>query len=122
MAKDLVILARVYDLLTWLLPKGERFPRAYRHTVTRRMLDAALDAQEGLFEAQVRQGRSREDALEGVDAALNRLRLYLRLAHQWHWLNDGQYEHVSRMVAEIGRLLGSWLQQVKGGKGKGAPG
>ena len=37
-------------------------------------------------------------------------RLYLRLAHRWRWLNDGQYEHVSRLVAEIGRLLGGWLK------------
>jgi hypothetical protein len=26
---------------------------------------------------------------------------------------DGQYEQVSRMVAEIGRLLGGWMRQVK---------
>ncbi len=121
MAEDLVILTRVYDLLAWLLPKGERFPRVYRHTVTRRMLDAALDVQEGLFEAQARRGKSRGECLETVDAALNRLRLYLRLAHRWRWLSDGQYEHASRMVAEIGRLLGGWLRQVRR-EGKGAPG
>ena len=27
------------------------------------------------------------------------------------WLNDGQYEHVSRQVAEVGRLLGGWMKQ-----------
>jgi hypothetical protein len=57
-----------------------------------------------------------------VDAALNRLRLYLRMAHQWRWLSIGQYEHVSRMVTEIGRLLGGWLQQVRDNERKGAPG
>jgi len=36
----------------------------------------------------------------------------LRLAHRWHWLSDGQYEHVSRMVAEIGKLLGGWMRQA----------
>ncbi len=122
MAENLIILTRVFNLLTWLLPKGERFPRAYRHTVTRRLLDAALDVQEGLFEAQSKRDRARLQALEGVDAALNRLRLYLRLAHRWHWLNDGQYEHVSRMVAEIGRLLGGWMRQARRGERKGAPG
>jgi hypothetical protein len=38
------------------------------------------------------------------------LRLYLRLAYQWHWLNAGQYQHVSAKVAELGRLLGGWRQ------------
>jgi hypothetical protein len=47
-----------------------------------------------------------------LDAALGRLRLYLRLAHHWHWLNDGQYQHVSSMLAEVGRLLGGWLKQA----------
>lgn len=47
-----------------------------------------------------------------ADAALDRLRLYLRLAHHWHWLNDGQYAHVSAQVAEIGRLLGGWIKQA----------
>ena len=40
------------------------------------------------------------------------MRLYLRLAHRWRWLSSGQYEHVSRMVAEIGRLLGGWIRQA----------
>lgn len=30
----------------------------------------------------------------------------------WRWLSDGQYRHVSAMVAEIGRLLGGWLKRV----------
>lgn len=78
--------------------------------------------QEGLFEAQARRGRARLEQLRGVDAALNRVRLYLRLAHDWHWLNDGQHEHVSSMVAEIGRLLGGWLRQSRAEQRKGAPG
>jgi hypothetical protein len=121
MSEDLLVLTRTYDLLAWLLPKGERFPRAYRHTVTKRLLDAALDVQEGLFEAQARRGRARLEQLQGVDAALNRVRLYLRLAHDWRWLSDGQHEHASRMVAEIGRLLGGWLRQARGRKRVGTP-
>jgi hypothetical protein len=118
----MVILVRVFDLLAWLLPKGERFPRIYRHTVTQRLMDAAMDVQDGLFEAQSRSGRARCEALAEVDAALNRLRLYLRLVHHWHWLNDGQYEHVSRMVAEVGRLLGGWIRQSGRAEKVDAPG
>ncbi len=123
MPEDLVILNRSFDLLAWLLPKGERFPRVYRHTVTQRLLGSAMDVQEGLFEAQARRGARRLEALQGVDAALNRLRLYLRLAHAWRWLSDGQYEHVSRMVAEVGRLLGGWLRRADAERrGRGTPG
>jgi hypothetical protein len=86
MAEDLVILVRVFDLLEWLVPKGEAFPRAFRHTVTARLLGAALDLPERLFEAQSRRGRQRREALAEADATLNKLRLYVRLAHRWRWL------------------------------------
>ncbi len=111
MAEEMIVLVRTFDFLDWLLPKTERFPRIYRHTVTRRLCDAALDFQERLLDAQSIRGRERLNALRRADAALNRVRLYLRLAYHWHWLSDGQYQHVSLMVLELGRLLGGWLKQ-----------
>jgi hypothetical protein len=110
MAEEMIILTRTFDLLTWLVPKIERFPRLYRSTVTQRMIDATLDFQEALFDAQSQGGSTRQRHLRQADAALNKLRLYLRLAHHWHWLNDGQYRYVSTMVAELGRLLGGWMK------------
>ena len=107
----MVIMTRTFDLLNWLLPKVERFPRLYRYTLTQRLMNAALDFQEELFAAQNQRGQERFLCLKNCDMYLNRLRLYLRLVHHWHWLNDGQYEHVSGIVAEIGRLLGGWLKQ-----------
>jgi len=111
--EEMVILTRTFDLLGWLLPKAEAFPRTYRNTVTQRMMGAALDFQEALFEAQSQGGSTRVKHLRSADAALNKLRLYLRLAHRWKWLNDGQYRHVSGMVAEVGRLLGGWLKAAQ---------
>jgi hypothetical protein len=109
----MLILGRCYDLLAWLLPKTEGFPRPYRHTLTRRMADAAWDVQEALFAAQGQRGRVRRERLAQADIALDRLRAYLRLAHEWHWLNDGQYAHISAIVAEIGRLLGGWIRHTE---------
>lgn len=71
-------------------------------------MDAALNFQEALFDAHATEGKSRYNYLGRADAHLNKLRLYLRLANRWQWLNAGQYEHVSRMIEEIGRLLGGW--------------
>jgi hypothetical protein len=111
MAEEMVLLTRLFDLLDWLLPKAERFPRVYRHTVTQRLMDAALDCQEAVFAAQSTRGPRRQAALQDADAALNGLRLYLRLVHRWRWLSDGQYAHVSAQVAEVGKLLGGWIKQ-----------
>ena len=78
------------------------------------MMGTALDFQEALFEAQVHDGKIRLRNLRQADAHLNKVRLYLRLVHHWGWLSSGQYEHVSRLVAEVRRLLGGWIKQTTG--------
>ena len=110
MPNEMIILTRTFDLLAWLLPRSEGFPKVYRHTVTQRLINAALDFQEALFDANSQGGTTRQKHLRTADSHLNKLRLYLRLAHHWKWLNDGQYRHVSVMVAEIGKLLGGWMK------------
>ena len=112
---EMPIFTRTFDLLTWLLPATNHFPRAHRHTYTRRLLDAAFDLRERLEEANLRRGRARMDRLQAADEALARLRMYLRLAVRWRWLSDGQYAHAAAMVAEVGRLLGGWLQASHAG-------
>jgi hypothetical protein len=111
--QEMVIFTRTYDLLTWLVPATNHFPRAHRHTVTRRLLDAAFDLRERLEVANLRRGSDRSRYLQMADEALARLRVYLRLASKWGWLSTGQYQHVAAMVSEVGRLLGGW-RKVKG--------
>ena len=105
---EMPIFTRTYDLLTWLLPVTNNFPRAHRHTFTQRLLDAAFDLRERLEEANVRREARRVERLSLADEALARLRVYLRLAARWGWLTAGQYEHAAEMVSEVGRLLGGW--------------
>jgi len=111
--KELVIFTQTYDLLTWLLPQCERFPKSQRFVVTQRLQGAALDFQEAIFEANARSGAQRLEYLQAADADLNKLRLYLRLSRHWNWLSSGQYEHASRMVADVGKLLGGWIKQTR---------
>lgn len=115
----MVIFTRTYDLLIWLLPRTEKFPRSQRFVVTKRLQDAALDFQETIFWANSADGRGRLNYLRAADVHLDKLRLYLRLAHDFGWLSSGQYAHVSRMVDEIGRLLGGWIRQTRGKGGGG---
>ncbi|MCB0243023.1 MAG: diversity-generating retroelement protein Avd [Anaerolineae bacterium] len=114
--QEMVIFTRTFDFLTWLLPATNHFPRAHRHTFTRRLLDAAFDFQERIEEANARKGQARLEQIRRADEALGKVRIYLRLAARWDWLNDGQYAHGAKMVAEIGRLLGGWQKQTGGGR------
>jgi hypothetical protein len=121
--KELVIFTQTWDLLNWLLPQCERFPKSQRFVVTERLQGSALDFQEAIFDANAHGGAERLQRLQAADAYLNTLRLYLRLSRQWNWLSSGQYEHASRMVAGIGKLLGGWIKQTRAagvtGRGRG---
>lgn len=109
---EMPIFSKTQDFLLWLVPLTNHFPKLHRHTITKRLLDAALDFQESLLEANNVRGRLRLDRLTIADAQLSKVRLYLRLAHGWQWINSGQYEHASRLVAELGRLLGGWQKKT----------
>ncbi|MGH8567337.1 MAG: hypothetical protein ACREXU_04795 [Gammaproteobacteria bacterium] len=56
---DMPIFTRTFDLLSWLLPATNQFPRAHRHSATRRLLDAASYSTERLEEANLRRGAAR---------------------------------------------------------------
>lgn len=111
----MVIFTRTYDFVTWLIPLTMNFPRSQRFVVTDRLQTAALNFQERLIEANVQRGTKRAEILRAADADLLKIRLYLRLCERWQWLNPGQYQHASRMVAELGNLLGGWLKTVTSG-------
>ena len=71
-------------------------------------------AAEGVLEARETRGFSLrvgwdDPSWQGLrDATGPEETAYLRMAMTWHWISIGQYEHASRMVLEIGRLLGGW--------------
>jgi hypothetical protein len=110
--KQSPIFARTHDLVLWLLRRSESFPRSQRFVLTKRLQDAALDFQETLVEAALGQEQDLRGCLRRADIELGKLRFYLRLCHELAWLSPGQYGHVSRMVAEVGRLLGGWQKKA----------
>lgn len=114
MPDPIPIFTKTYDLLTWLLPHTLNFPRSQRFVVTKRLQDALLDFQEHLIEANRASGGARVTLLRQADADLDKVRLYLRLAVRWEWLNENQYRHVSLMIQEIGKMLGGWIKKPHG--------
>jgi hypothetical protein len=110
--KQSPIFARTHDLVLWLLPRTESFPRSQRFVLTKRLQDAALDFQETLIEAALGRKENLRVRLSRADVELGKLRFYLRLCHELAWLSTGQYAHASRMVNEVGRLLGGWQKKA----------
>lgn len=110
--RNMPIFARCHDLLRWLMPCVQDFPRAQRHLLAKRVLDTAFDVQEALVRARKVEPRTRGEALRHADVRLETLRAQWRLAHELRYISPGQYEHGARQMAEIGRMLGGWRKTM----------
>lgn len=106
------VFTRTYDLLLWLIPQVQKFPRAHRFGMAERIQRILLDFQDHLTAAGKVKGAARSQNLNEADLLLAQLRVWLRLARDTGCLSVRQYEHVSRLVAEVGRLLGGWIKQM----------
>jgi four helix bundle protein len=108
MQKEMPIFVRTFDFMQWILPVTNHFPKTQRHIFTKRLLDAVFDLRERLEEANYRKGSARLERIMRADECLSKIRMYIRLAYKFNWLSANQYRHVSKMITEIGRLLGGW--------------
>ncbi len=105
------IFAKTYDLIKWLIPLTIKFPRQQRFVVAQAMQQAALNLQERLIEAVRLPDKTA--CLQAADVELDKLRFYLRLSADLGYISLGQQRHAGQMLAEIGRLLGSWQKKGK---------
>jgi len=105
---EFVIYPKTHDLILWLTQHAMNFPKSQRFVMAKRVQDTALEFYELLIEARKVDVQPRKAVLLAADVKLETLRLHLRLCHELHLLSSSQYQHVSQMVTEIGKLLGSW--------------
>ncbi len=105
-ARELRALAAWMEFLEWLLPTTEKFPKKVRLTLSNRIDSLALDVAMTLTEAQYTKTPGR--LIREANLQLTKLRILLRLAHKLAFLPHKQYEHASRKIDEVGRMLGAW--------------
>ena len=103
---DSPIFARCDALVLWVLQATVRYPRHYRAALGKATQEAALLLQRQLIAAARR--RDRRTALQAADEALHELRVLLRQGQALNLLTLSQYEHVVRLLDEVGRLIGGW--------------
>jgi hypothetical protein len=113
MARDAPIYVQTHDLLNWLVPHLENWPRPQRFFLARQVLECATQFYRLLLRARKVQGAERRQALLEADVELETLKALLRLGEERRYMSLGQYRHVSALVAEIGRQLGGWRASLE---------
>jgi len=97
-----------HELLLWLIPQLDKFPRLRRFTLGERIEAGLLAVLESLVEAAYL--RNKEAALRRANLRLEVVRHLWRLAHELKVLATRQYEHGATLIDDLGRQIGGWLR------------
>ena len=107
---DTPLFVKTHDFIVWLLRHTHRFPRAFRHSYTNRVENAAFDFERSILMANTYRSERRRDALQTADAHLVCWRSLMRYAYALGLLNPKQVEYAVQRLDELGRLLGAWIK------------
>lgn len=97
-----------HELLLWLIPQLDKFPRVRRFTLGERLETGLLEVLDLLVEAAYT--RSKDTPLRRANLKLEVVRHLWRLAHELKVTATRQYEHGARLIDDLGRQIGGWLR------------
>src|SRR3989338_7480381 len=108
MLEQLTIFEKVYQLVLWLYPTIQKFPKAQRFVLGQQIENTALDILRGVIRANAE--REKLPHLKQVSVDLDTLRILLRLSKDLEFLSVRQYGFAAERVNEVGKLLGGWIK------------
>ena len=97
-----------HELLLWLIPQLDKFPRSRRFTLGERVEAGSIEVLELLVEAAYT--RNKDAPLRRANLRLEIVRHLWRLAHELKVVAIRQYEHGARLLDDLGRQIGGWLR------------
>lgn len=97
-----------HDVLLWLIPQLDKFPRSRRFTLGERVEGGLLEVLELLVEAAY--SRSKDIPLRRANLQLEVVRHLWRLAYELKVMATRQYEHGAKLLDDLGRQIGGWLR------------
>ena len=97
-----------HELLLWLIPQLDKFPRSRRFTLGERMENGLIEVLELLVEAAYT--RNKDAPLRRANLRLEVVRHLWRLAYELKAIATRQYEHGAKLIDDLGRQVGGWLR------------
>lgn len=112
MKSEILAVTKLYDIILWLLPQVEKFPRDYKFTIGDRLINNLLDSLETIIEAAYTKDKTY--LLRKLNLQLEKLRYMIRLSKDIRALSVKKYAYISGEIDELGRMIGGWLKTESG--------
>ena len=105
------IIQKCYEMMLYSEPTLAQFPKSKRHTLVARIETNMLLLLELLLEANKRYYK--KTTLQDIDIQLDKVRYLVRLSRDLGYIPFKKYEVWSKMLNELGRMLGGWFKSIK---------
>ena len=112
MLYDLTIFQKTYDFLVWLKPAVQRFSKAYKYSLGIQLENETLAFLKQIIKANMQRGSKKDDIEQGF-VAYETIKVLTRLCKDYKLFTEKQYEYSSKLLVEIGALLGGWYKPYK---------
>lgn len=108
MLQDLIIFQKVYDLILWMYPLINKFPKNQRFVLGQQLENTLLEILKGTIQAN--QERNKLEILKQVSINLDKFRILYRLAKDLRFMSVRQYQFGAEKINEVGKILGGWMK------------
>lgn len=108
MLQNLVIFQKVYDLILWMYPLINKFPKSQRFVLGQQLENTLLDVLKGIIQAN--QERNKLEFLKQTSIDLDKFRILYRLANDLGFASVKQYQFGAEKINEVGKILGGWIK------------
>jgi len=109
MIDDLIVFKKTYDLILWLYPAVEQFPKSQRFILGQQILNSLIDFLKTLIETN--QTRYKKELLNRASIELDKVRLLTRLAKDLRFLSLKKYLLLCEKINEVGKILGGLIRK-----------
>jgi len=108
MIQNLKIFEKTYELILWIYPAVNKFPKTQRFVLGQQIENTVLNLLKLIIQANSE--RNKFSDLKQASVELDKLRIIIRLSKDLRFLSIKQYEFASVKINEIGKMLGGWIK------------
>jgi len=109
MFQNLAIFEKTYELILWIYPTVNKFPKSQRFVLGQQIENTVLEILKGIIEAN--QERNKVPYLKQISVNLDKLRILIRLSKDLKFISIRQYQFAAEKINEIGKMLGGWIKR-----------
>lgn len=111
MFQNLSIFEKTYEMILWVYPRINKFPKSQRFVLGQQIENTILKILEGIIQANSE--RNKLLYLKQVSVDLDKLRILIRLSKDLKFISIRQYQFAENIINEIGKMLGGWIKSCR---------